>query len=234
MLPAFLRSRLFLALALFLAIYIEANDINVEKELTEQVRIESGEYWFGSEIQMAGKIVAYKSKDGAAPRRRRVVDAFYIDTTAVSNKQFDLFVKDTDYKTEAERYGWSFVFEALASQETIKKCDKDMGRVQSALHWLAVRKADWRYPHGPDSGGVKERYMMEHPVVQISHADAEAYCEWADRRLPTEYEWEYAARGGLVNNTYPWGKEFHIDRLNIWEGDFPSHPIKVKDGFIGK
>jgi len=201
--------------------------------VSELKRIEGGEYWFGSELVIAeGKVAAYKSKDGAMPRKYKRVDSFYLEPHTVTNTQFDAFVADTEYKTEAEGFGWSFVLEPLASKRTVEECDKDMGRVQSAQHWLAVRKANWKHPQGPH-GADSVKDAGDHPAVQISHRDAEAYCAWADRRLPTEVEWEFAARGGYLNVSYPWGDEFSARRLNIWEGSFPKSVDNPADGYIG-
>jgi formylglycine-generating enzyme len=162
-----------------------------------------------------------------------VMDPFFIEETAVTNSQFLAFVKDTEYVTEAERFRWSFVLEPLATAKTISECEADMGRVQNAQHWLAVRKADWRWPNGPLGENAVEDFPS-HPVTQIGYEDAVAYCDWADsRRLPTEHEWEYAARGGLANVSYPWGADFNARKLNIWEGNFPKYAKQPADGFIG-
>lgn len=167
--------------------------------------------------------------DGEGPVRRVEVDSFQISPYAVTNAEFKDFVDATGYVTEAERFGWSFVFHLLVSEETRQRVTNvPLG----ANWWLVVKGASWKCPEGPDSD-VQDR--MNHPVVHISWNDAEAYCKWADVRLLTEAEWEYAARGGLEQKTYPWGdllKPNGEHRCNIWQGKFPVHNSAL-DGYIG-
>jgi formylglycine-generating enzyme required for sulfatase activity len=127
---------------------------------------------------------------------------------------------------------WSFVLDSQASEEVIEEVDGEMGygRVKDAKHWMAVAGASWKHPYGADSN-IDE--AMDLPVVHVSYLDATEYCAWAhDRRLPTEKEWEYAARGGRINQTYPWGDAWLPRRMNIWEGDFPKENT-VADGYHG-
>ena len=204
--------------------------------LTLQASIPAGTYWFGTQMTVANKLVPAKLKDGAEPRVRASVRGFTLDVDCVTNAQFQDFVDHTGYKTEGEVFGWSFVLDSLASEDTIDEVDgaEGYGRVKDAKHWMAVKGADWAHPHGPDSC-VKA--TPSHPVVQVSWKDASEYCQWASgaeggsegyapRRLPTEKEWEYAARGGLLNETYPWGSEFRPRGMNIWEGDFPAENVR--------
>lgn len=167
--------------------------------------------------------------DGESPIHSIEISPFYIDICAVTNQQFMQFVEETGYKTEAERFGWSFVFHLFVSEETASKVTS---AVQQTPWWLVVQGADWSHPEGPDSH-IRER--MDHPVIHVSWNDAMAYCKWAGKRLPTEAEWEYAARGGLIQKRYPWGDELKLGgqhQCNIWQGKFPDKD-HGSDGFIG-
>jgi formylglycine-generating enzyme len=133
---------------------------------------------------------------------------FRVDATAVRNSEFAEFVDATGYVTDAERYGSSAVFHLLVDP------DADVaGCVPETPWWLNVRGVTWR---------SRER-LGDHPVVHVSWHDAAAYAAWAGKRLPTEAEWEYAARGGLQAKRFPWGDELRDD-CNIFRGSFPDRP----------
>ena len=169
-------------------------------------------------------------QDGEGPVREVTLQPFTVDTCAVSNKHFARFIQATGYRTEAERFGWSFVF--CSHLPTDKSGDLILGRDPKARWWCAVRQAQWDQPEGPGSS-VENR--THHPVVHVSWNDAQAYCLWAGSRLPTEAEWEYVARGGLEQKLYPWGDSLTPDgvhRCNIWQGNFPSTD-SAEDGYAG-
>ncbi len=163
--------------------------------------------------------------DGEHPRTD-FVRPFEIAAHAVTNGQWREFVGATGYRTESERYGWSFVFAGLLPAEF----DETRGVIGSEW-WRQVMGADWAHPEGPQSS-VDDR--SDHPVVHVSWRDASAFCEWAGARLPTEAEWEHAARGG-TSTTWPWGDELEPGgrhMMNVFQGRFPARN-DAADGWLG-
>lgn len=173
--------------------------------------------------------------DGEGPARRVSVAAYRIDPFAVSNRRFAAFVEATGHRTDAERFGWSMVFDAYLPPTLAQA---DLPRVAATPWWRRVEGADWAHPFGPGSAieGIED-----HPVVHVSWNDAVAFAVWAGGRLPSEPEWEWAARGGasgVGDAPYPWGEEEPGDdptdatRCNIWQGRFPDHDMGA-DGWRG-
>jgi sulfatase modifying factor 1 len=165
--------------------------------------------------------------DGESPSRSFETTAYWIDACAVTNAEFAPFVDATGHVTDAERYGWSFVFGGLLPDDF-----EETQGVAAAPWWRKVDGAQWRRPEGPQSS-LDAR--LEHPVVHVSWNDATAYAAWRGKRLPTEAEWERAARGGLEERDFPWGDDLEPDgehRMNVWQGDFPSRNT-LADGFLG-
>lgn len=164
--------------------------------------------------------------DGEGPPRRIRLRPFRIARSAVTMAEFAAFVRATGYVTDAERFGWSFVFFQFVAGE------EGGGVSAEAPWWRAVKGACWRHPHGPSAA---EDPPGNHPVTHISWNDANAYAVWAGGRLPSEAEWEYAARGGLEEATFPWGEAEPDDdaviKCNIWQGVFP-HTNTLRDGYL--
>lgn len=156
------------------------------------------------------------AEDGEAPRRAVKLRTFAIDTVPVTNSRFAAFVCDTGYRTEAEEFGWAPVFRLiLADAQMVPPSNT------ATPWWGRMDGAAWHCPEGPGSA-VEER--ADHPVVHMSWRDARAFAAWAGGRLPSEAEWEHAARGGLDDPIYVWGDEpVDEDRLpcNVWRGSFP-------------
>ena len=212
--------------------------VNGDTSATGMVFIKGGTFMMGGDNNQA-------SADEFPKHKVRVND-FWIDATEVTNAQFQKFVDATDYITTAEKKpDWDemkttlppgtpkpadslLVAASLVFRQTSGPVDlNDYGQ-----WWGWVKGADWKHPEGPNSSiKGKENY----PVVQVSWYDAMAYCKWAGKRLPTEAEWEFAARGGLENNIYPWGNEsINVGKAkaNSWGGKFPYYNDK-KDNYTG-
>ena len=163
--------------------------------------------------------------DGEHPLRSAKLRPFGISRFAVSVGEFARFVEETDYCTDADRFGWSYVFRGLLPHS-------------SGAHpvdmpwWISVDGANWKHPLGRDLPAAHQ----DHPVTHVSHVDATAFAEWSGGRLPSEAEWEHAARGGQFEVRYPWGDDEPDDErnihCNIWQGNFPDTNT-LRDGFYG-
>jgi formylglycine-generating enzyme required for sulfatase activity len=168
--------------------------------------------------------------DGEGPVRPVTVQPFSIDRFPVTNELFRRFVQETGYRTDAERFGWSFVFWLHIPRKRFDQLVE--GRVPAAPWWCRVNGARWDRPEGPDSSLLRRE---KHPVVHVSWNDASAFARWSGQRLPTEAEWEYAARGGLEQKLYPWGNKLRPEGkhlCNIWQGEFPDRDT-AEDGYSG-
>jgi formylglycine-generating enzyme len=173
-----------------------------------------------------------------APAHTVTVNSFWMDKFAVTNEQFETFVNETKYITVAERPPRAEDYPG-AKPEMLRPASvvfqKARGPVDLRNHynwWTYVLGADWRHPEGPKSS-IENRSL--HPVVHITYEDAEAYAKWIGKELPTEAEWEFAARGGLDAAPYAWGEEFtpggqHM--ANTWQGEFPWQNLLL-DGYEG-
>ena len=186
----------------------------VEDRLEPQgmVWIEPGEFIMGSDNGMPDE----------APARKVEMSGFWIDTHEVTNQEFRAFVDATGYRTDAESFGNSLVFDnSGANSATL---------LNPLNWWQLIANANWQQPQGPEDS-IENK--ADHPVVQVSYADAKAFCNWQDKTLPSEAQFEFAARGGIEGNQYSWGNQpaqHTHSQTNHWQGEFPLHNDN-DDGF---
>lgn len=202
------------------------------------VWIPGGEFSMGA-AQVAGmNHVGMRAVEDSQPIHRVYVDGFWMDQTDVTNEQFEEFVKATGYITVAERKLRAEDFPGAPPENLVaggvvfRAPDHAVALNNHFQWWLYVKGANWRHPTGPDSN-LKRR--AKYPVVQIAYEDAEAYARWRGKRLPTEAEWEFAARDGLTGKLYAWGDEFRPNgkwMANTHQGHFPDEDT-ADDGYAG-
>lgn len=198
------------------------HDSSNEEIQEEMSLIPAGEYVIGTSTPIFASDREHE--------RRIDINKFYLDKYQVSNEAFMKFTGETSYKTEAETFGDSFVFQGFLSAEVQDKYQAF--RVAAAPWWYKINGSNWQHPEGPGSD-INER--LNHPVLHVSYRDAQAYCKWRNKRLPSEAEWEVACRGGKVNKLYPWGNKMMPQGkhwMNIWQGTFPEEN-KGEDGYVG-
>ncbi len=201
------------------------------------VWIAGGEFSMGSADPTVGGH-CHEPMDDARPIHRVFVSGFFIDQTEVTNESFARFVKETGYLTIAERKPSAPDLPGVPAEKLVAGSSiftPTQGPVpldQPLKWWRYVAGASWKHPGGP---GTTLEGRQQHPVVHIAFQDAIAYSRWAGKDLPTEAEWEYAARGGQSGKLYPWGDELKPNGrfvANIYQGQFPVADTG-KDGFVG-
>lgn len=234
-----------------LAVEKETSKEKSFKVLTEkpsEIETPEGMVWIPGGTFMQGA----RATDGMAmnhekPVHQVAVDGFFMDITEVTNKEFKKFVAETGYKTVAEReIKWEEMKKQLPpgtakphdsilqpGSLTFKKTKSSVPNLYDYSQWWNwTIGASWKNPEGP---GSTIKGKEDYPVVHIAYEDAKAYCDWAGRRLPTEAEWEYAARGGQEDAIFAWGNDHEklSEMANSWEGEFPTNNTKA-DGFENK
>src|SRR2546430_2907223 len=202
------------------------------------VWVPGGEFSMGAVVNGEGSHEMPMASNDSQPVHRVYVDAFWMDATPVTNAQFEKFVRATGYVTIAERTPTKEEIPTAPEENLVAGSvvfappDHEVPLNDHYQWWSYVKGANWRHPLGPQSDiKGKDNY----PVVQIAYPDAEAYAKWAGKHLPTEAEFEFAARGGLAGKTYVWGDEFRPNgkwMANTWQGKFPVKDTG-DDGFAG-
>lgn len=199
---------------------IKSSESSLTRAMFETVSLGAARFSMGTSDN-------FLPQDGEKPFRKVRVQSFEIMTTTVTNTQFKAFIDDTGYQTDAEHFGWSYVFQLLLQNAN------QFDRLPGAEWWCAVPSAKWDCPEGPGSD-LNDRW--DHPVTHVSWNDAMCFAKWAGGRLPSEVEWEYAARGGLDRKRFPWGDrepdESQFLPCNIWQGTFPFNNTAA-DGYLG-
>ncbi len=204
------------------------------RDYTGMVQIPGGTFTMGGDNEQARR--------DEFPRHPVSVAGFWMDATEVTNAEYARFVQATGYQTIAERSIDSNLLKSQLPPGTPLPPDLDLSPFALVFHsptgtgpytpadwWTMVKAADWQHPQGPELANPATFSTL--PAVQIAWYDAAAYCKWKGKRLPTEAEWEYAARGGAEESTYPWGDApVTAAKANFWQGDFPVHN-EVLDGY---
>lgn len=184
------------------------------------IKVPGGKYNVGTNDNIGHEI------DNEGPKISVTIESFYMDKTAVTNREFNRFVEETGYVTEAEKWGNSFVFYLLLEDDTRGE------NVHQLEWWMDIKGANWRNPFGDKRSFID---ILDHPVVHVTQLDALMFCQWAKKRLPTEIEWVIAAKGGTDGLTYPWGNQIEQDgehHCNVWQGNFPFENT-LEDGYLG-